>query len=153
MHGEYKYDLDYNTERIWHASPYVKMQAVRYMQEGYQEKGAGVFDQRVSSMQSNYIAGQAGVELSQQNKQGGVTLKAGYKHVFTGDDPAVTVAFTGADAALTVAGPHMDRNLLVLGISGWHRLDGNWVLDGKIEMERGARDKNIVGEVTVKHMW
>ena len=151
--GEYKYDLDYNTERIWHASPYVKMQAVRYMQEGYQEKGAGVFDQRVSSMQSNYIAGQAGVELSQQNKQGGVTLKAGYKHVFTGDDPAVTVAFTGADAALAVAGPHMDRNLLVLGISGWHRLDGNWVLDGKIEMERGARDKNIVGEVTVKHMW
>lgn len=152
--GEYKYDLNYNSKSIWHAKPYVKMQAVRYIQEGYQENGAGLFDQRVSSMQSNFIAGQAGIELSQQNQQGGITLKAGYKHVFTGEDPTVTVALAGSpDAALAVAGPHMDRNLLILGVSGCRRMAGGWVLDGKIEMERGAHDKNLVGEVTLKHMW
>ena len=81
-------------------------------------------------------------------------MKAGYKHVFTGEDPTVTVALAGSpDAALAVAGPHMDRNLLILGVSGCRRMAGGWVLDGKIELERGAHDKNLVGEVTLKHMW
>lgn len=152
--GQYKYDLHYNTDRTWHTSPYIKLQAVRYSQDGYRESGAGVYDQQARPMNSTYIAGQTGLEFSKVNKRGSTALHIGYKHIFAGYDPAVLVNFAGNPGGIfTATGNSMDRNLLVVGLSGRHKMNGSWLLDGRIEVERGARDRNILGEVTIKHMW
>lgn len=105
-------------------------------------------------MNSTYIAGQTGLEFSKVNKRGSTALHIGYKHIFAGYDPAVLVNFAGNPGGIfTATGNSMDRNLLVVGLSGRHKMNGSWLLDGRIEVERGARDRNILGEVTIKHMW
>ena len=152
--GQYKYDLHYKKDRTWHTSPYIKLQAVRYSQDGYQESGAGVYDQQARPMNNTYIAGQTGLEFSKVNKRGSTALHIGYKHIFTGYDPAVIVHFAGSPGGtFTVTGSTMDRDLLVLGLTGRHKMNNGWLLDGRIEVEQGKRDRNIVGEVTIKHMW
>lgn len=152
--GQYKYDLHYKKDRTWHTSPYIKLQAVRYSQDGYQESGAGVYDQQARPMNNTYIAGQTGLEFSKVNKRGSTALHIGYKHIFAGYDPSVIVHFAGSPGGtFTVTGSTMDRDLLVLGRTGRHKMNNGWLLDGRIEVEQGKRDRNIVGEVTIKHMW
>ena len=105
-------------------------------------------------MDNHYIAGQVGVEFSRQGKQGGVALNAGYKHVFTGYEPSVIAVFAGnPGSTCTVVGDRMDRDLLVLGIAGWQQMKGDWLLDGKVEMEKGANDTHLRGEIMLKHRW
>ena len=105
-------------------------------------------------MHNTYIAGQAGIEFSRLHPRGSVAVKAGYKHIFSGHDPAVVVNFAGSPGGtFTVTGSSMDRDLLVLGLAGHHKINDAWLLDGSIEVERGKTNTSIMGEITIKRKW
>jgi uncharacterized protein with beta-barrel porin domain len=59
--GRYTYDTDYGKAQSWHRKPYGEVQVVRYSQDGYNETGAGVWNQSVGSGSSTYSAATVGL--------------------------------------------------------------------------------------------
>lgn len=85
--GEYKYDLHHDDGKTYHVSPYVNMQASRYMQKSY---GYGPF--QTLAINNNYLAGEAGVELRRELQAGNYAVRLGYKRVLAGEEPEIALA-------------------------------------------------------------
>ena len=84
--GEYKYDLHHDDGKTYHVSPYVNVQASRYMQKSYREAIPGyvlVHD----AINNNYLAGETGVELRRELQNGNYAVRLGYKRVLAGEGP------------------------------------------------------------------
>lgn len=152
---EYQYDFTYTHQAItWQISPYVNLRAVRYLQEAYQEEGAGVYNQQVEKRRQTYTAGQSGVEISRSYKEGSFAVTIGLKHIFSGDHSLGCVSYAGnPDRRFILSGSGLDRDTLVCGLSGWQRLNRNWIVNGSIDVEQGADDHGIAAEVSLNYLW
>jgi len=80
--------LHHEDGKIYHVSPYVNVQASRYMQKSSSEPYLGIpgFEVVHASVNNNYLAGEAGVELRRELPAGNYAVRLGYKRVFTGGD-------------------------------------------------------------------
>lgn len=84
--GEYKYDLHHEDGKIYHVSPYVNVQASRYMQKSYRE-ALPPYELVHASINNNYLAGETGVELRRELQNGNYAVRLGYKRVLAGEGP------------------------------------------------------------------
>ena len=97
--GEYKYDLNARNMNTWHISPYANVQLSQLWQDGYTEKGAGIFGHRVGSQSNTYFAGGLGLEFKRYLSNGSYAMRLGVKHAFAGADPKFTYGYIGNDTA------------------------------------------------------
>lgn len=134
--GEYKYDLHHADGKTYHVSPYVNVQASRYMQKSY---SSGPI--QTDAINNNYLAGEAGVELRRELQNGNYALRLGYKRVFAGEEPVIAITAVGVEHPTVYSHP-MDKNYLQLTLDGTLKLserlsataEGGW-LEGKHDRE------------------
>ena len=152
--ARYSYDLDYAKEGGWHKKPYAEAQIVHYRQDGYTEGDAGVWNQTVKSENTTYSAVTLGMSMEKKNADSDVELRAGYKRVLSGNDPAYRVHFTdAAESGFTVHGSSLDKNLIVLGVHAGQEMGSDWRLEGDLQLEKGSPEKNLQASVMVKKSW
>lgn len=133
--AEYAYDLHYADGKTYHVSPYVNLQASRYLQKGYQGSTLAV-----AALNNNYLAGEAGIELRREMKNMNGTVRVGYKRMLGGAQPALYTSFGREQAAL-------DKDFLHLTLGGTLKLtkkisataEGGWL--------EGAHDRELMADV------
>ena len=88
---------------------------MRYSQDGYDETGAGVWNQSVGSGSSTYSAATVGLGLEKRMKKEEIEVHLGYKRVLSGSDPTYPVHWLDGGDEHIARGSGLDKNLLVLG--------------------------------------
>lgn len=142
--GEYKYDLQHAAGKTYHVSPYVNMQASRYMQKSYREAIPRVGELVTAAVNNNYLAGEIGVELRRELQAGDYALRLGYKRVLSGEGPKLVYGHEagGVYNRLIEYSNDMDKDYLHLTLDGTLKLsdrlsataEGGW-LEGKHDRE------------------
>lgn len=143
--GEYKYDLHHANGKTYHVSPYVNVQASRYMQKGYREAFSGGFALVAAPVNNNYLAGEMGVELRRELQAGNYAIRLGYKRVLSGEGPVFVYGLDVGGAYYPRAQKYsndMDKDYLHLTLDGTLKLserlsataEGGW-LEGKHDRE------------------
>lgn len=147
--GEYKYDLHHGDGKTYHVSPYVNVQASRYMQKSYREAFVETFGDHAvnfetvaAAVNNNYLAGEIGVELRRELQNGNYALRLGYKRVFAGEAPVYGFTLEGHPEAAQHYSNPMDKDYLHLTLDGTLELskrlsataEGGW-LEGKHDRE------------------
>ena len=151
--GRYTYDTDYGKAQRWHRKPYGELQVVRYSQDGYDETGAGVWNQSVGSGSSTYSAATVGLGLEKRMKKEEIEVHLGYKRVLSGSDPTYPVHWLDGGDEHIARGSGLDKNLLVLGLHAEQKQEDNWNLSGDIELDQGNSQQNIQASVMLKKSW
>ena len=151
--GRYTYDTDYGKSQSWHRKPYGESQVGHYNQDGYDETGAGVWNQSVGSGSSTYSAATVGFGLEKRMKNEEIEVHVGYKRVLSGSDPTYPVHWMDGGAEHVVRGSGLDKNLLVVGVHAEQKQDDNWNLSGDIELEQGHSQQNVQASVMLKKSW
>jgi hypothetical protein len=151
--GEYKYDLHAKKDTPWHISPYVNLQLSELWQDGYTERGAGVFGQRVDSSTNTYFAGGLGFEFKRYLANGSYALRLGAKHAFTGADPKLTFGYVGDNASKYEMKNEQDKTHFVVSINGEAEFAPGWWLAGDAGLQKGAHDKDMMCALTLRRMW
>lgn len=143
--GEYKYDLHHDDGKTYHVSPYVNVQASRYMQKSYRE-ALPPYELVHASINNNYLAGETGVELWRELQNGNYAVRLGYKRVFVGEGPVFGFTVKG-----TESGQHysqdIDKDYLHLTLGGTLKLtktlsataEGGWL--------KGEHDRELMADV------
>lgn len=141
--GEYKYDLQHAAGKTYHVSPYVNVQASRYMQKGCREAIPRVGELVTAAVNNNYLAGEIGVELRRELQAGDYALRLGYKRVLSGEGPklAYELYANGSHGGMYYL-HDMDKDYLHLTLDGTLKLsdrlsataEGGW-LEGKHDRE------------------
>lgn len=143
--GEYKYDLHHDDGKTYHVSPYVNVQASRYMQKSYREV-LPPYELVHASINNNYLAGETGVELWRELQNGNYAVRLGYKRVFAGEGPVFGFTVKG-----TESGQHysqdIDKDYLHLTLGGTLKLtktlsataEGGWL--------KGEHDRELMADV------
>ncbi len=151
--GEYRYDLQGGTDKIWHTSPYVNAQYSRLWQNGYSETGAGIYNHHVGSLSSNYFAAGLGVEFRRYLPNGSYGLRVGVKHAFAGADPKLSFRYEGYDGQTYDMASRQDKTHVVLSLSGEAEFAPGWTLTGEAGLQRGAHDSETMCFLTLRRMW
>ena len=151
--GRYTYDTDYGKAQSWHRKPYGEIQVVQYNQDGYDENGAGVWNQSVGSGSSTYSAATVGFGLEKRMKNEEIEVHVGYKRVLSGSDPTYPVHWMDGGSEHIARGSGLDKNLLVVGVHAEQKQDDNWNLSGDIELEQGHSQQNVQASVMLKKTW
>ena len=151
--GEYRYDLQGGTGKIWHTSPYVNAQFSRLWQNGYRETGAGIYNHHVGSLTSNYFAAGLGVEFRRYLPNGSYGLRVGVKHAFAGADPKLSFRYEGYDGQSYDMASRQDKTHMVLSLSGEAEFAPGWTLTGEAGLQRGAHDSETMCFLTLRRMW
>ena len=151
--GRYTYDTDYGKAQSWHRKPYGEIQVVHYNQDGYDETGAGVWNQSVGSGSSTYSAATVGFGLEKRMKNEEIEVHVGYKRVLSGSDPTYPVHWMDGGSEHIARGSGLDKNLLVVGVHAEQKQDDNWNLSGDIELEQGHSQQNVQASVMLKKSW
>lgn len=141
--GEYKYDLHHADGKIYHVSPYVNVQASRYLQKGYCEAMPDGSNLVAAAVNNNYLAGETGVELRRELQAGNYAVRVGYKRVLAGDGPELVYAleYNGQRSEQRYSND-MDKDYLHVTLGGTLKLtkslsataEGGW-LEGKHDRE------------------
>ena len=148
--GEYKYDLHHEDGKIYHVSPYVNVQASRYMQKSYRQAfpilpGGELV---AAAVNNNYLAGETGVELRRELQNGNYAVRLGYKRVLAGEGPELAHDFVheaGDSDSASHYSYDIDKDYLHLTLGGTLKLtknlsataDGGW-LEGRHDRELKA---------------
>ena len=147
--GEYKYDLHHDDGKTYHVSPYVNMQASRYMQKSYREAIPGyvlVHD----AINNNYLAGETGVELRRELQNGNYAVRLGYKRVLAGEGPELAHDFVheagGSDPASHYS-YDIDKDYLHLTLSGTLKLTKNLSATAEGAWLEGEHDRELKADV------
>ena len=151
--GEYTYDLNAYQMTAWHIIPYANVQLSRLWQEGYSERGAGIFGQRVNSKTNTYMAGGIGLEFKRYLPNGSYGLRLGVKHAFSGADPRLSYGHVG-DALFTyeMVGQG-DKTHFIMSMGGEAEFAPGWTLAGDAMLQKGKHDKDVMVAVTLRRMW
>lgn len=143
--GEYKYDLHHDDGKTYHVSPYVNVQASRYMQKSYRE-ALPPYDLVHASINNNYLAGETGVELRRELQNGNYAVRLGYKRVFAGEGPAFGFTVKG-----TESGQHysqdIDKDYLHLTLGGTLKLTKNLSATAEGAWLEGEHDRELMADV------
>lgn len=138
--GEYKYDLHHDDGKTYHVSPYVNVQASRYMQKSY---SSGPI--QIVAMNNNYLAGEAGVELRRELQAGNYALRLGYKRVFAGEEPVYAYNHNGS-----YAGGYsydIDKDYLHLTLDGTLELSERLSVTAEGGWLEGRHDRELMADV------
>ena len=147
--GEYKYDLHHADGKIYHVSPYVNVQASRYMQKSYCilaiPGSSGVV---ADSINNNYLAGETGVELRRELQNGNYAVRLGYKRVLAGEGPelAFTMEYPGGVASQVYSNP-IDKDYLHLTVGGTLKLSKNLSATAEGAWLEGEHDRELKADV------
>ena len=151
--GEYQYDLHAGKDTPWHISPYINLQLSGLRQDGYTERGAGIFGQRVDSASNTYFAGGFGVECKRYLTNGSYALRLGVKHAFSGADPRLTFGYIGDNAARYEMRSGQDKTHFIMRLGGEAEFVPGWWLEGEAGLQKGAHDKDVMCALTLRRMW
>ena len=139
--GEYKYDLHHDDGKTYHVSPYVNMQASRYMQKSYRQPAPPYGDVQIAAINNNYLAGETGVELRRELQNGNYAVRLGYKRVLAGEAPEIVV----------VDGMRyyndIDKDYLHLTLSGTLKLTKNLSATAEGAWLEGEHDRELKADV------
>ena len=141
--GEYKYDLHHDDGKIYHVSPYVNVQASRYMQKSYRQAIPGYPDLVHPSINNNYLAGETGVEL----QNGNYAVRLGYKRVFAGEAPEYGYTLEGQPEAGQHYSYDIDKDYLHLMLSGTLKLTKNLSTTAEGAWLEGEHDRELKADV------
>ena len=148
------YKLHHEQEKLWQVNPFAGVHITRYNQDGYVERGAGVFNQQAQALANTYGVGEVGVELAREIPTGRYALTVGGKKVFSGSNPELKLAYGGnPNEALQVSGPEQDKTFFVLGLNAQGALTKNWTIDGQVQSEIGQCSKALNASVMVRRCW
>ena len=151
--GEYKYDLHADDGKIWHVSPYADMQFSYLHQNGYNEQGAGIFNQQVSSKNNAYLAMGVGLELKRYLGGGSYAMRLGVKHALAGADPNLTFNYEGDNSHSYNLQNNQDKTHFILKLSGETEFAKGWQVAGDALMQKGAHDKDLSVNLTLRRLW
>lgn len=149
--GEYKYDLQ--PRRVWHVSPYVNVQASYLHQSGYEERGAGIYNQHVDAANNTYFAAQAGLDLKRYSRAGMFGLRFGIKHGFTGADPELRISYEGDGSHSYRLRQRRDKTHFVFGLRGENEFAHGWFAGGEAELQLGEHDRDVTASIMLRRTW
>ena len=149
--GEYKYDLQ--PRRVWHVSPFVNVQASYLHQSGYNEHGAGIYNQHVDAANNTYFAAQAGLDLKRYSRTGMFGLRFGVKHGFTGADPELRISYEGDGSRSYRLRQQRDKTHFVFGLRGENEFASGWFAGGEAELQLGEHDRDVTASIMLRRMW
>lgn len=151
--GEYKYDLHHEDGKIYHVSPYVNVQASRYMQKSYRQAfpllpGGELV---AAAVNNNYLAGETGVELRRELQNGNYAVRLGYKRVLAGEGPEL-VHYLEMGGNRVPDTEHrysydIDKDYLHLTLSGTLKLTKNLSATAEGAWLEGEHDRELKADV------
>ena len=148
--GEYKYDLHHDDGKTYHVSPYVNMQASRYMQKSYRQAYSPSIDFVHAAVNNNYLAGETGVELRRELQNGNYAVRLGYKRVLAGEEPKLAhyaMSPSGPISEPTVYSQDIDKDYLHLTLSGTLKLTKNLSATAEGAWLEGEHDRELKADV------
>ena len=153
--GEYKYDLHHEDGKIYHVSPYVNVQASRYMQKSYcrQVVPNPMGDLKVvaASINNNYLAGETGVELRRELQNGNYAVRLGYKRVLAGEGPELAEGYEIGGHRVPGVGRSysndIDKDYLHLTLGGTLKLTKNLSATAEGGWLEGEHDRELKADV------
>ena len=151
--GEYKYDLHHDDGKTYHVSPYVNVQASRYMQKSYRQPvqdPSFVGEIVTAAVNKNYLAGETGVELRRELQNGNYAVRLGYKRVLAGEEPEVAYTLehsSGAVSGPTIYSNPIDKDYLHLTLSGTMKLTKNLSATAEGAWLEGEHDRELMADV------
>lgn len=147
--GEYKYDLHHDDGKTYHVSPYVNMQASRYMQKSYRQAIPGYPDLVHASINNNYLAGETGVELRRELQNGNYAVRLGYKRVLAGEEPELAhyIEMGGNRVPTMVYSNDIDKDYLHLTLGGTLKLTKNLSATAEGGWLEGKHDRELMADV------
>ncbi|MDT8902837.1 S8 family serine peptidase [Anaeroselena agilis] len=151
---EAKYNLQHGKDTAWQLSPYSGLEVTRYSQNSYGESGAGVYNQEADALTNTYSAGEIGLELKRSLAKGYYTFNVGYKKIFGGYNPEMTVAYSGNPGEkLKIGGSRQDREFLTWGLEAEGRMGPVWTISGRVGGEMGSHSRYWNASVMVRRVW
>lgn len=144
--GEYKYDLHHADGKTYHVSPYVNVQASRYMQKSYRE-ALPPYELVHASINNNYLAGETGVELRRELQNGNYAVRLGYKRVFAGDGPVFGYTVEGSPGSGQYYSNDIDKDYLHLTVGGTLKLTKNLSATAEGGWLEGEHDRELMADV------
>ena len=146
--GEYKYDLHHDDGKTYHVSPYVNMQASRYMQKSYREAYMGHVLVH-NAINNNYLAGETGVELRRELQNGNYAVRLGYKRVFVGEEPVFANDYeqNGNISRGMRYSEAIDKDYLHLTLGGTLKLTKNLSATAEGAWLEGEHDRELKADV------
>lgn len=147
--GEYKYDLHHDDGKTYHVSPYVNVQASRYMQKSYRQAIPGYPDLVHASINNNYLAGETGVELRRELQNGNYAVRLGYKRVLAGEEPELAhyIEMGGNRVPTMVYSNDIDKDYLHLTLGGTLKLTKNLSATAEGGWLEGKHDRELMADV------
>ena len=150
--GEYKYDLHHDDGKTYHVSPYVNMQASRYMQKSYCLQAFPDGSRIVAnSINNNYLAGETGVELRRELQNGNYAVRLGYKRVLAGEGPELAEGYEIGGHRVPGVGRSysndIDKDYLHLTLGGTLKLSKNLSATAEGAWLEGRHDRELKADV------
>lgn len=148
--GEYKYDLHHDDGKTYHVSPYVNMQASRYMQKSYRQPAPPYGDVQFAAINNNYLAGETGVELRRELQNGNYAVRLGYKRVLAGEEPVIAYGLVdelGGYNPGQCYSNDIDKDYLHLTLSGTLKLMKNLSATAEGAWLEGEHDRELKADV------
>lgn len=148
--GEYKYDLHHDDGKTYHVSPYVNVQASRYMQKSYRE-ALPPYELVHASINNNYLAGEAGVELRRELPNGNYAVRLGYKRVLAGEGPELAEEYEIGGHRVPGVGRSysndIDKDYLHLTVGGTLKLSKRLSATAEGGWLEGRHDRELMADV------
>ncbi|WP_440444076.1 autotransporter outer membrane beta-barrel domain-containing protein [Phascolarctobacterium sp.] len=150
--GEYKYDLHHDDGKTYHVSPYVNVQASRYMQKSYCIQAVPSVGKFVAaSINNNYLAGETGVELRRELQNGNYAVRLGYKRVLAGEGPELAEGYEIGGHRVPGVGRSysndIDKDYLHLTLGGTLKLTKNLSATAEGAWLEGRHDRELMADV------
>ena len=151
--GEYKYDLHADDGKIWHVSPYAGLQLSYLHHNGYNETGAGIFNQQVAGENNTYFAMQTGVEFKRYLNRGSYGMRLGVKHAFSGADPNLSFHYEGDAQNRYTLKNSQDKTHFMLSLFADAEFAPGWQIAGDAMLQKGSHDKDFSASIMLRRMW
>ena len=124
--------------------PYGEVNIIKYENEDFIEKGAGIYSQRFEKSKNIYTTAGLGIEKIKDFKTGRGTITLGYERILTGNDPDMRVSFAGDGSnKFKVKGHEEDRDYLVMKVKGEKIFENGVSIYGEIEGRISENTRDI----------
>ena len=99
------------------------------------------------SINNNYLAGEAGVELQRELQNGNYAVRLGYKRVFAGEEPEYAYTLEGTGIVPTHYSNPIDKDYLHLTLSGTLKLTKKLSATAEGAWLEGEHDRELKADV------
>ena len=124
--------------------PYGEVNIIRYENEDFIEKGAGIYSQGFEKSKNIYTTAGLGIEKIKDFKTGRGTIALGYERILTGNDPDMRVSFVGNEGnKFKVKGHEEDRDYLVMKVKGEKIFENGVSIYGELEGRVSENTRDI----------